>query len=131
MSIARPDGSYDWVVANHVLEHLRAPDMAMRELARIVGSGVICLTVPDPLTTLRTTEWGRELQNGHYRQYGSDFLQVAANYAESLNGLQVAVLDPVTLANEAVFFFSRKLAQLEDLIMIFNPDMPCALLTQR
>ena len=56
-AIQRPDASYDWVIANHVLEHVPNDYAALRELLRIVtDDGVIQLSVPTPSTALETWE---------------------------------------------------------------------------
>ena len=44
-----PDASVDFVIANHVLEHLQDPVRALRNLCRVVrAGGVVLITLPDP-----------------------------------------------------------------------------------
>lgn len=48
MRIDRPDASYDWVLANHVLEHVPDDATALREILRILApDGIAEITVPD------------------------------------------------------------------------------------
>jgi len=70
------NGEYDLVVCNHVLEHLPDDDRALAELARIVSSrGVAVVTVPGDFTRRETVTFTGELPNGHYRDYGLDFVE--------------------------------------------------------
>ena len=67
------DATYDLVVCNHVLEHLPDDDRALREIARIVRGSVV-LTVPGDFGRRDTLHFAGELPNGHYRDYGGDFI---------------------------------------------------------
>jgi SAM-dependent methyltransferase len=70
-----PDGSYDLVVCNHVLEHVPDDDRALRELARVLApGGLAVITVPGDFTRAETIHFTGELENGHYRDYGLDLV---------------------------------------------------------
>ena len=79
-----PDASYDVVMANHVLEHIRDDRAAMRELFRLLKpGGVALLSVPINATRQTTHEnpailspaarWAHFSAHDHLRYYGLDF----------------------------------------------------------
>jgi SAM-dependent methyltransferase len=96
-----PDAEFDWVICNHVLEHVIDDGLAMRELYRVLRpGGRAILQVPISLKLTRTLEdpairepGDRERAFGqwdHVRVYGLD-------YPERLRdaGFEVGVVDPV------------------------------------
>ena len=116
MSISRRDGQYDWIVANHVLEHIADDKVAVSELLRVLSpDGVIQLTFPDPIHLLETLDWGYAdpLRNDHFRLYGSDFPRRLLGWYPQVKCLQVIGRDPVTGVNDIVYFISRSLPSLE------------------
>jgi SAM-dependent methyltransferase len=109
--IDRGDKSYDIVVCNHVLEHVKDDDKALKELMRITSDrGFLQLGVPDPCRLQKTKDWGYpdEKQHGHFRLYGSDiqakFQQV---FPPDVHQLKVLIDDPVTAMTDLYFFFTR------------------------
>lgn len=108
--IDREDGSYQWVVANHVLEHVDNDHAAIQELLRILSDeGAIQLTVPSPSTALVTWEIpGVELNcHQHRRGYGSD---LPLRFAKDLNrcfGLQIICQDKPTGGWDVVYLFFK------------------------
>lgn len=118
-AIDRPDGAYDVVVCNHVIEHVERDRDAMRELLRVLkGDGFLFLSFPDPLRRPTTAEWGYPdpAQHGHYRLYGAD---VREKFAEELPGasvVRVVAVDPVTGAQEGVFLVSPSAAVAASLL---------------
>jgi SAM-dependent methyltransferase len=71
-----PDGSYDFLLCNHVLEHVEDDRAAMRELARILRpGGVAVLTVPGDFRRHETLRFDGHRRNGHYRDYGMVILE--------------------------------------------------------
>jgi len=109
-NVDRPDASYDWVIANHVLEHVADDFAALRELLRIVsGEGVIQLTVPSPAKVLETWDvpepdcW----TSGHWRGYGSDLPMRLAGELEDCFGLQVICSDQQTGRWDIIYLFTK------------------------
>jgi SAM-dependent methyltransferase len=79
-----PDGTYDAVIANHVLEHIDDDAAAMRELCRVLKpGGTAVLTVPvnptreatyeDPAVTAPLERNAHFNAPDHRRYYGLDF----------------------------------------------------------
>ncbi|MGB0865494.1 MAG: class I SAM-dependent methyltransferase, partial [Granulosicoccaceae bacterium] len=96
MDIDRKDGSYDWIIANHVLEHIRDDLLGLSELLRVLSDkGVIQLTVPSPSTELEY--WPIENPDDniweHYHGYGSDLPLRLASVLQGCFGLQVIGTD--------------------------------------
>lgn len=90
LAIAFPEASFDFVIANHVLEHVEDDAKALAEIARVLKPGgsailqtpysdVLEHTLSDP--GVRTTEARLQLygQEDHARLYGRDiFRRIAA-----------------------------------------------------
>ena len=107
-AIDRPDSSYDLVLLNHVLEHIRDDALGLSEIARILRpDGLLVLTVPSPAERIATVDWGRELGNGHFRDYGSDLGMRIGLAAPALRALSVVGRDSVTGDQDIVFVASR------------------------
>lgn len=79
-----PDGSFDGIICNHVLEHVQDDRRAMKELRRVLApSGWALLQVPITLGLARTVEAPtltspqerrrRFGQHDHVRLYGRDY----------------------------------------------------------
>jgi SAM-dependent methyltransferase len=79
-----PDGSFDAILCNHVLEHVPDDRRAMRELRRVLAAGGwAILLVPlveractdeDPELADRAERIRRFGQHDHVRQYGRDYV---------------------------------------------------------
>lgn len=116
--IDRPDGFYDWIICNHVLEHVEDDQRAMREMLRITADdGIIQFAMPMPLYREKTVDWGKpdEAQHGHWRIYGKDFLTRFDGVLSTGNLLSVVAIDPVTGSRDVVFFAARSRAPLDRL----------------
>lgn len=115
MDIERGDNSYDWVIANHVIEHVKDDLKAMAELLRVVsGEGVVQLTFPTPSTALETWELDEPDPDSydHYRGYGSDFALRMAPVLGDVLGVVVVGRDAATGCWDLVYFFSASKATL-------------------
>lgn len=115
-AIDRPDGAYDLVIANHVLEHVPDATRAVSEMLRVCGEGFIEVTVPGTRGQLQTRDWGYpdESRHGHYRRYGQDFPFVIGKPLLTAHTLVVPCMDEVTSSVDYVFLATRssKLATL-------------------
>lgn len=75
------DRSFDLVVCNHVLEHVRDDEAAMHELARILrDDGLLLLTLPGDWTRSETISFPNLDLNGHHRDYGTGVADVLAQH---------------------------------------------------
>jgi SAM-dependent methyltransferase len=93
------DNSFDWILCNHVLEHIPNDTKAMQELFRVLKpAGKALLQVPldtardstfedDSITdrTARTQIFG---QYDHVRIYGMDYFDKLRSVGFEVNGLQ-------------------------------------------
>lgn len=100
--VALPDASYDFVIANHVLEHIPDDSQAMRELNRLLRpGGQALLTVPinasraqtyeNPAISAPAERHAHFSAEDHVRYYGLDF---ADRLAEAGFGVTTFRLTP-------------------------------------
>jgi len=115
MDIDRPNESYDWIISNHVLEHVADDVLAIEELLRVLTPrGVIHINIPNPAYNLQTRDWGYPDPkiHDHYRHYGSDFLLRIDKALTSAYAIQVIEIDDVTDTLELVYFISKSFNRL-------------------
>ena len=109
--IDRPDASYDWVISNHVLEHVADDARAITEMLRITRpSGIVHINVPAPTYLLDTDDWGYPdpARNQHYRHYGGDFALRLNHLPQSFHCLQVVGRDPQTNTSDILYLLSKQ-----------------------
>jgi len=127
-SVDRPDGAYDWVIANHVLEHVQDDSAAMRELRRIVtDDGVIQLTVPSPSSALETWDLPEPVPTGfgHWRGYGSDLPLHFSTELQGSFGLLVVCRDGPTNRWDVVYLFMKSHDIMQTIgNALLNSDLP-------
>mgnify|MGYP001215153985 CR=1 FL=1 len=71
------DLSFDFVLSNHVLEHIPDDSAAVAELVRILKSGgMAIITIPGDWRRKQTKTFTHLNYNGHYRDYGLDILEM-------------------------------------------------------
>ncbi|MDP4286254.1 MAG: class I SAM-dependent methyltransferase [Bacteroidota bacterium] len=74
LSIA--DDMYDRILSNHVIEHVQDDIKALSEMYRITKKGgKVIITVPGNFKRARTVYFENLKNNGHYRDYGIDFIK--------------------------------------------------------
>ena len=72
--------SFDLILCNHVLEHVPNDYKALKELYRILKhSGIAIITVPGNWCIEKIIEYDYPDGNGHYRDYGLNFISVLDN----------------------------------------------------
>lgn len=67
--------SYDFVLCNHVIEHVPDDEAALAEISRILKpEGRAIITIPGNFKRKETIYFNHLRYNGHYRDYGIDVL---------------------------------------------------------
>jgi predicted SAM-dependent methyltransferase len=108
--IDRPDGSYDVILCNHVLEHVPDYRAAFRELSRILSTrGFLFLSFPDPYHVDRTTDWGYPdpKLHEHYRHFGRDVEEVFPKEMPDCHVVAVTATDPATGVRDMAYVVTR------------------------
>ena len=123
MDTGLPDGSFDMVTSNHVLEHVSDDMKAIREMLRLVGkSGIVSMTVPTPVMRWQTRDWGfaDPAVNEHYRDYGADFPQQVVYAIDGVKAVAAAGIDKLTGTHDIVYFFSQSDDRLEEMAQLWR-----------
>lgn len=110
MDTKLPDGSFDLVLSNHVLEHVQDDFLALNESLRLVGdTGIVHVCVPTPTHRWTTEDWGFADPNinEHYRDYGADFPQTVLHKYPRIQIACVVGFDKITGVGDIVYFFSK------------------------
>ena len=105
--IDRSNDSYDFIVLNHVLEHVSDDKKALLELERILKpNGYLLITVPSPSLFNYTTDWGfpDPALHLHYRTYGRDIYMLIQRTCASLTVYEMETLDPITNTPDYMYF---------------------------
>ena len=109
------DNSFDYILCNHVLEHIYDDDKAMKEIFRVLNkNGIAILQVPIDIKNDLTHE-GRDIDNeevrnklfgqyDHLRMYGKDYFKKLNN--TGFRSVNVNYLS--TLTQEEITKFSIK-----------------------
>jgi SAM-dependent methyltransferase len=108
--IDRPDGSYDVIVCNHVLEHVPDYRVALRELSRILSArGFLFLSFPDPYHVDRTSDWGYpdHKRHEHYRHFGRDVEDVFREEMPDCHVVAVTAAEKVTGTSDMAYIITR------------------------
>ena len=80
-NIEYESSSFGLILSNHVLEHVNNDRVALSELKRIlVHKGHVILTVPGNWNRNVTIEFDEPDNNGHYREYGLEFIEILRKY---------------------------------------------------
>ena len=121
--IERDDGSYDIVICNHVLEHVKKDRQAFREILRILRpTGFLQFSVPNPKLHAETKDWGypKPDLHEHYRMYGRDLLLRFSEAQAGAHILEVDATDEVTGVSDFVYFASLDESWIDAMQVWFN-----------
>jgi len=70
------DNSFDYVLCNHVIEHVPQDNLAFKELSRILKiGGKAIITIPGDYHLNEIVEFKKTDSNGHFRHYGLDVIK--------------------------------------------------------
>lgn len=117
-AITYADSSFDWVICNHVLEHIEDDVLALKELLRIArADGIIQVSFPMPHYLSKTNDWGyaNPEDHGHYRYYGADVVNRLIEASGAAACLTVVGADSATGAWENAYFLSRSGSAVQEL----------------
>lgn len=89
-------GSYDVILCNHVLEHIPDDAAAVAGLAWILRpNGIAVVTIPGIFTRRETVRFPDDSNNGHWRDYGNDVMDLFARSFEQVERVDLSTLDHV------------------------------------
>lgn len=76
------DGTFDFIFASHVLEHIQDDAKALAEIRRVLKSNNSIAIIPVPIVCEQTIEYSEPnpLESGHIRAPGKDYYQKYAQY---------------------------------------------------
>ena len=71
------DGTFDFIFASHVLEHISNDMKALSEIKRILRPGKSIAVLPVPIVCEKTLEYSEPnpLESGHVRSPGKDYFE--------------------------------------------------------
>jgi len=108
--------SFDLILCNHVLEHVSDDDKALKELFRILKpSGTVIITVPGDWMSEKTINYDQPDSNGHYRNYGLNFLIVLDDIFTSVESIDLYKYD-------CIYNLSLGLTHQHDLAFLCRKD---------
>ena len=125
-SIARADGTYDFVACSHVLEHVADDRKALHELLRITADdGLLFLVVPDPFREEKTRDWGfaKPEKHGHFRVYGADIATRFSLYLPDQPVISYMGEDPVTGERDGCFLLPKSRLWRDRIEARLKPDL--------
>ena len=68
--------SFDYILCNHVIEHVPDDHSAFKEISRILKlNGKAIITIPGDYHLKNTVEFKKTDSNGHFRHYGLDVIE--------------------------------------------------------
>ena len=80
------DFSFDFILSNHVLEHVSDDKSALSEISRVLrNGGIAIITIPGDWRRKHTKTYNHLNYNGHYRDYGLDILEILRDSFSKVN----------------------------------------------
>lgn len=94
MKLNFENASYDLILINHVLEHVKDDNMAIYEISRVLNNGGIAIiTIPINLRYNKTKNFSDIDSNGHYRDYGRDVVFLFKKHFSKVKYLNLNIYD--------------------------------------
>ena len=82
--------SFDYILCNHVIEHVPNDDLAFKELSRILNkNGKAIITIPGDYHLNPTIEFKQTDANGHFRHYGLDVIKKMKSYFSAVEDIDL------------------------------------------
>ncbi|MBI3415550.1 MAG: class I SAM-dependent methyltransferase [Verrucomicrobia bacterium] len=92
-ALTLPSASYEFVLCNHVIEHVERDDLAVAEIARVlVPGGQAVITIPGDWRRRENVDLP-DRPNGHFRDYGSGVTEMFARSFAQVETMPLARYD--------------------------------------
>ncbi|MGC1472569.1 MAG: class I SAM-dependent methyltransferase [Psychroserpens sp.] len=105
------DHSFNYILCNHVIEHVPHDDLAFKELSRILKpQGKAIITIPGDYHLNETVVFEQTDSNGHFRHYGLDVIKKMKTYfteVETLDMHTLSSLDYGIRINDLAFICTK------------------------
>lgn len=106
------DQTFDWVLCNHVVEHVADDEKALMNIARLLKhDGTAVITIPGDFTRKKTVIFKNLDLNGHYRDYGLDVVDKLKKYfghVDTINLQDFAGLKIYAIKDHEIAFICKK-----------------------
>ncbi len=103
--------SFDYILCNHVIEHVPNDDLAFKKLSRILKDNrKAIITIPGDYHLNATIEFKQTDANGHFRHYGLDVIDKMKSYFSDVNATDlhsVSKLEYGVRQNDLVFICTK------------------------
>lgn len=123
-AIDLPDGSYDWVISNHVVNFIPDDLSALREMNRVAGQdGIVLLTVGGTTHQYGTQTFDKPTgPHQAFRIYGSNFAERITEALPEVHVLELVATDPSTATLDSVYLYSWNRQHLRDIASATAPS---------
>lgn len=115
-AIALPDASFDWIYSTHVMNHLPDPPAALREMLRVVGDGIIVLSVGGTVFNYVTADSDKKCGvDRQFKVYGTLYADEIQEVLPSVAVLELVAIDPCSVSLDSVYFASLDEGKLTEM----------------
>lgn len=88
-----PNHSFDYVLCNHVIEHVPDDNSAFKEISRILkANGNAIITIPGDYHLNKTVEFKQTDSNGHFRHYGLEVIEKMKGHFKEVKAVDMSSL---------------------------------------
>lgn len=92
-NLSFPNKSFDYILCNHVIEHVPQDHLAFSELSRILRhNGKAIITIPGDYHLKKTVEFKKTDRNGHFRHYGLDVIDKMKQYFDKVEVIDMSTV---------------------------------------
>jgi SAM-dependent methyltransferase len=102
---------FDFLICNHVIEHIPDDHKAISECSSILNKGGIAIfTIPGDFTQEKTITFQTPDNNGHFRHYGMEVTDVFGKYFEKVETINMHDLVPANwrVSDQEIAFVCTK-----------------------